>query len=282
MGLITIPAAVAGAIIKAANHNAIRTALTEDLVPRALAGNVLNEAGSLGSAVYRWLNLYATKVFVGSNNIEISVADSELVFKIAGTEYGRITTSHLLPPGLILPHSVNANIGTAGRYQFLYCNGQAVSRSDYARLYAAIGNRFGEGDGSTTFNAPDFRGRILRAMDDSAGRDPGAASRTAMNSGGQSGDAIGSVQAAGTKLPTNPFSTTVSSDGAHTHAMSVFARSQASFTGAATNFPVDVGTGGTDYSTDSDGVHTHTVGVTGGGDQETRMINAYVAYVIKT
>ncbi len=282
MGLGSIPAAVAGAIIKAANHNALRSALTENFVPRVLAGSVLNEAGSLGTAAYRWLNTYTTKLFIGSNNIELSVDNSELIFKIASTEYARITTSHLLPPGLILPHSVNANIGTAGRYQFLYCNGQAVSRSDYARLYAAIGNRFGEGDGSTTFNVPDMRGRILRAIDDGAGRDPGAASRTAMGTNGNTGDAVGSVQAAGTKLPTNPFTTTVSNDGAHTHALSVFARSQANFSGNATNFPADVGTGGTDYFTDSDGVHNHTVSVNGGGDQETRMINAYVAYIIKT
>ena len=43
---------------------------------------------------------------------------------------------------------------------FLLCNGQAVSRTTYAALYAIIGNQFGAGDGSTTFNVPDFRDRF--------------------------------------------------------------------------------------------------------------------------
>jgi len=42
---------------------------------------------------------------------------------------------------------------------FLPCNGQLVSRTLYARLFAAIGTTFGAGDGSTTFQLPDFRGR---------------------------------------------------------------------------------------------------------------------------
>jgi len=282
VGLNTIASAVAGAIIKAANHNSLKTALTEDFVPRAAAGNVLNEAGSLGSATYRWLNLYATKLFVGSNNIEISVANSELVFKIASTEYARITTSHLFPPGMVVQHSFTGNIGTAGRYQWLYCNGQAVSRADYSRLYALIGDRYGNGDGSTTFNVPDLRGMIVRGMDDGRGVDPDAVSRTAMNTGGATGDNVGSVQSAGTKSPTNPFTATAASNGAHTHLLSTFARSASNLSGVNTNLPVDAAMNGTDYYTDSDGSHTHAITVSGGGDTETRMRNAYLTYIIKT
>ena len=43
---------------------------------------------------------------------------------------------------------------------WLLCNGDAVSRSTYADLFAVIGTTFGVGDGSTTFNVPDFRGRV--------------------------------------------------------------------------------------------------------------------------
>ena len=42
---------------------------------------------------------------------------------------------------------------------YLLCNGAAVSRTDYADLFAAIGTIYGTGDGSTTFNVPDFRDR---------------------------------------------------------------------------------------------------------------------------
>jgi microcystin-dependent protein len=39
---------------------------------------------------------------------------------------------------------------------YLYCNGSAVSRTTYANLFSAIGTTYGTGDGSTTFNLPNF------------------------------------------------------------------------------------------------------------------------------
>lgn len=282
MGLNTIAAAVAGAVIKAANHNAIRTALTEDFVARTSAGVVSSEAGSLGTSTYRWLNLYATKLFVGSNNIEISVANSELVFKISGTEYARITTSHLIPPGLISAMSVAANVGTAGRYQWLYCNGQTVSRADYSRLYAVIGDTFGNGDGSTTFHVPDFRSRFLRGFNDDVTRDPDRASRTAMNTGGNTGNAIGSIQGEATKSPTTPFTASTAGAGAHFHYLDTAYATQANLSGSATEIPARTISPTTNWETNSEANHTHTVTVSGGGDNETRPINVYVPYLIKT
>lgn len=44
---------------------------------------------------------------------------------------------------------------------WLVCDGSAVSRALYAALFAAIGVTWGSGDGSTTFNVPDLRGRML-------------------------------------------------------------------------------------------------------------------------
>jgi len=46
---------------------------------------------------------------------------------------------------------------------YLLENGQAVSRTTYADLFAVIGTTFGAGDGSTTFNVPDSRGRVTAA-----------------------------------------------------------------------------------------------------------------------
>lgn len=43
---------------------------------------------------------------------------------------------------------------------WLLCDGSAVSRTTYADLFAAVGVVFGSGDGSTTFNVPDMRGRV--------------------------------------------------------------------------------------------------------------------------
>lgn len=47
---------------------------------------------------------------------------------------------------------------------WLLCNGQAVSRNDYEDLFNLIGIDFGVGDGITTFNLPDYRGKFLRGL----------------------------------------------------------------------------------------------------------------------
>ena len=44
---------------------------------------------------------------------------------------------------------------------FVLLNGQAISRTGWADLFALWGTTYGVGDGSTTFNVPDLRGRIL-------------------------------------------------------------------------------------------------------------------------
>ena len=54
---------------------------------------------------------------------------------------------------------------------FLKANGAAVSRTTYAKLFAAIGTTFGAGDGATTFNVPDMRGEFVRGLDNGRGVD---------------------------------------------------------------------------------------------------------------
>lgn len=56
---------------------------------------------------------------------------------------------------------------------FLKCNGQLVSRTTYASLFAVIGTTYGAGDGSTTFAVPDLRGEFIRGWDDGRGADTG-------------------------------------------------------------------------------------------------------------
>lgn len=57
-----------------------------------------------------------------------------------------------LPVGVTVPYA-----GATAPTGWLLCNGQAVSRTSYSRLFAAIGTTYGQGDGSTTFNVPDLR-----------------------------------------------------------------------------------------------------------------------------
>lgn len=54
-------------------------------------------------------------------------------------------------------------------YGFALCYGQAISRTQYAKLFAHLGTTYGTGDGSTTFNLPDMRGRVRIGKDDMGG-----------------------------------------------------------------------------------------------------------------
>lgn len=51
--------------------------------------------------------------------------------------------------------------GASAPTGWLLCNGSAVSRTTYATLFAVVGSTYGAGDGSTTFNLPDTRNRVL-------------------------------------------------------------------------------------------------------------------------
>jgi phage-related tail fiber protein len=76
---------------------------------------------------------------------------------------------------------------------WLFCDGRAVNREYYRRLYEVIGANFGASD-ADHFNLPDLRGRFVRGVDHGAGRDTDASSRGEPQKSGNKGDAVGSVQ----------------------------------------------------------------------------------------
>lgn len=59
---------------------------------------------------------------------------------------------------------IKTSVRTANHGNWFLCNGQAISRTTYSTLYGIIGTNFGDGDGSTTFNLPDYRGKFLRGL----------------------------------------------------------------------------------------------------------------------
>src|SRR5215831_6242331 len=66
------------------------------------------------------------------------------------------------PAGVGMPTGSGCDwYGPTAPTGFLLCDGSAVSRTTYSALYAVIGNAYGSGDGSTTFNLPDCRGRLI-------------------------------------------------------------------------------------------------------------------------
>jgi microcystin-dependent protein len=92
-------------------------------------------------------------------------------------------TNASVPVGAVMPFA-----GTTEPAGWLFCYGQAVSRSTYARLFGAISTTYGTGDGSTTFNLPDLRGRVVAGQDDMGGT---SANRLTDQSGGLDGDTLG-------------------------------------------------------------------------------------------
>lgn len=102
---------------------------------------------------------------------------------------------------------------------YLVCDGSAVSRTTYADLFAILGTTYGAGDGSTTFNLPDYRGQFLRGLDSGSNNDPDASSRLDRGDG-ITGDNVGTIQndALSSHLHENiPPSVFSSNNGSHSH-----------------------------------------------------------------
>jgi microcystin-dependent protein len=155
----------------------------------------------------------------------------------------------LVPTGSVMHYA-----GDTAPTGWLICDGGAVSRTTYADLFNLVGIRFGQGDGTTTFNLPDGRGRVIRMVDGSAGNDPDSAARTAMGASGATGNNIGSVQ--GDELK------------AHTHTSNATTAYQTSGTGVQSNTGLQINFGAL------------TTSSTGGN--ETRMKNWNANLIIKT
>jgi microcystin-dependent protein len=79
---------------------------------------------------------------------------------------------------------------TAPNSSFVFPYGQAISRSTYVALFNLVGTTYGTGDGSTTFNIPDLRGRVIAGKDDMGGS---PASRLTSTYFGTTAAALGAV-----------------------------------------------------------------------------------------
>lgn len=75
------------------------------------------------------------------------------------TQYHEKTTEEPKP---VPAGSISAYGGTVAPAGYLLCDGSRVSRRAYRDLFAAIGTAYGAGDGTNSFNVPDFRGQFLR------------------------------------------------------------------------------------------------------------------------
>lgn len=100
----------------------------------------------------------------GGKAVAVDIQQKKLTVNVNGVKVGEyngdvdqvidITVSEGAQPG-----DYKMIAGSTIPDGWLLCNGAAVSRTTYAKLFAAIGTRYGSGNGSTTFNLPNFNGR---------------------------------------------------------------------------------------------------------------------------
>ncbi|AHJ10721.1 tail collar domain-containing protein [Rhizobium phage vB_RglS_P106B] len=173
------------------------------------------------------------------------------------------------------------------------CNGAAVSRTVYSGLYAKLGTTWGVGDGSTTFNLPDFRGEFLRGWDNSRGVDSGRVFGSAQGQDMQPHNHTVDPPSTTTSDNTHNHTGTAANAGAHNHGMNLFT----SGTAQARPMPASGQIGSnTELNTDTDGEHSHALTINNNthnhtvnigsfasgtsGTTETRPRNKTVMYVI--
>jgi microcystin-dependent protein len=107
-------------------------------------------------------------------SIEMILADFDAVTSVINGQLDTGNMSSLGQQSVYMPGDLVITAAAGTRAGCLFCDGSAVSRTGYPALYAAIGTAFGTGDGSTTFNVPDYRGRTIVG----AGVGPGLTLRT--------------------------------------------------------------------------------------------------------
>ena len=209
---------------------------------------------------------------LGSGNIEIQGSGEHV--ELTQAEYDALSqaekengTVYYIPDGQPENYIVNDSVpigaiqaygGETAPAGWLICDGSAVSRTGYSELFSAIGTAFGEGDGSTTFNLPDLRGRTT--IGSGLGTATDAVERIIGQSGGSERVTLTTAQ-----MPSH----------SHTNLYYVDSGGVGSF---GYNYTSGTGKGQRSSATESSG----GIGNTGGGESHGNM-QPYVAisYIIK-
>ena len=173
-------------------------------------------SGSTVSMNITSVNMIETNTTTGNLNVTNSITTGTLNVTGASIMTGGITTGNInfigslfqnsspysvaLPPGFIIQYA-----SSSAPSGWLLCDGSAVSRTTYSALFAIISTTYGSGDGSTTFNLPDLRGRVPIGF----GQGSGLTNRNMANTGG----------AETHTLTTSEMPSHTHNDSGHTHAI---------------------------------------------------------------
>ncbi len=192
-----------------------------------------------------------------SSNISFTLPEADgtsgQVMQTDGNGVLSFTTG--IPAGTVNPYA-----GTTAPSDWLLCYGQAINRTTYSALFSVIGTTYGIGDGSTTFNLPDLRGRVVAGQDDMGGT---SANRLTGQSGGVNGDTLGAAGGA------EQHQLTIAQLARHAHAYNNTAAGATGYAAGPNTGSVPTGAANTTLN-GGDGAHNNV--------QPTLILN----YIIKT
>ena len=127
----------------------------------------------------------------------------------------KINSISVVPP----PGSIVSYVGSSIPEGWLLCNGSAISRVTYSALFSIIQTNFGGGDGSTTFNLPNYQGAFLRG----AGTQTHSSITYGYLTGTTTARTINTAQGTSTQTHnhgvTDPGHSHGVTDGGHTHSV---------------------------------------------------------------
>lgn len=160
----------------------------------------------------------------------------------------------LIPPGAMMPYA-----GSTAPDGWLLCDGTAYSRATYANLFAAISTTFGSGNGSTTFNLPNTKGRTL------VGAGTGAGGGSSASSGVISGGSALTARPLGSWYGTESVTLIANNLPAHTHGLNSHTHgashghtgSSGGASGGTTTESAGIGSPSPSGTQSSDTIHSH-------------------------
>ena len=158
---------------------------------------------------------------------------------------------------------------------FLECNGQAVSRSTYAALFAVVSTTYGIGDGTTTFNVPDLTDRTVVNKSNTKNLAQTGGANTVTPTGNISGS-TGSTTLTSSQIPSHSHTLQNSADSNNqANSVQLQTTNNPQFCKTATNFST--------ANTGSGQSHDHTLSANFSGSANS-VLQPYLVliYIIKT
>lgn len=213
----------------------------------------------------------ASPLFTGSPQAPTpAFGDNSL--NIATTAFVQTAAGVTPPIGSILPYTGN----TPPSGNWVVANGQAISRTTFANAFSIMGITFGSGDGITTFNVPDLRGRVVAGIDGGANRLT-AATMSSQAMAGVGGAEVQTLTTAQIPAHTHPNSLT---DPTHVHSFTAVLSNPSSATagGALSAAPPS----STNTAAASTGITiTNNVNAGGGGSHVNVQPTMELQYIVR-